>query len=295
MQLTSVDREAIKLTAMLLAAEKWAPGYYKTPEQHAELIKAEAEWQIVLTKFFRNMKKQVRDYVNWDQYNHQLNLHPQLDRTTLDYDVDVIINDDQIDQADGNFIKVSLSTVNRIVGASWAASDILYGQTGIHSQSELLQQLTTKQVAALVGKKVLPDGSIVDNPDAKYNVIETVRKDIAQSIKTSLGLGETTDEAISRMEDIINEEQRAELIAQTEAVAAWNASLMEYGSQTDAVGKEWEDAGAEDECADDSDQGPIGIDEEFSSGDQEPPAHPRCRCSIRLIYRDEAEQNGYDF
>jgi hypothetical protein len=293
--MNEVEREAIKLTAMLSAAEKWAPGYAATPQQHAQMLKAEAELQIVLTKFFRNMKGKVRDFVNWDQYNHQRQLNPeQLDRTKLDYNVDVIVNDEQIDQNDGQFIKVSFSSVNKIVQASWAAAEIRYAiPTDTHSTSAILQSLSTDQVAKLVGKKVLPDGSIVDNPDASYNVMDTVRKDIAQSIKTSLGLGETTDEAIARMEDIINEVDRAELIAQTESVAAWNASLMQYGSETEAVGKTWETAGAEDECADDEDQGPIPIDDEFGSGDSEPPAHPRCRCSLRLIYQQEWDDNGY--
>jgi hypothetical protein len=67
-----VDREAVKLTAMLSAAEFWNPLYSKTPEQHAQLVKGEAELQVILTRLFRDMSKQAGDYVNWDQYNYQV-------------------------------------------------------------------------------------------------------------------------------------------------------------------------------------------------------------------------------
>ncbi len=293
---TLIEREAVRLTAILAASEKWAPQYGKAPEQHADLINAEAELQLVLTKFFKNMQKQVRDYVNWQHYDYQVSLNKPatLSRDTLDYNIDVVVNSQQIDNNDTNFIKVSLKTVQKAVTAGFMAAELTAKAPplGIPSTSALIQKLSTKQVANLVGKTVNDDGSIVDNPKAEFNVIDTVRNDIAQSVKTSLGLGETTDEAVARMAEVINPIDRAETIARTESVNAYNAGVMQFGDLSNAVGKEWDTAGADDICADNEDEGPIAFDDDFSSGDSEPPAHPNCRCAIRLIYQDEWDANG---
>ena len=47
--------------------------------------------------------------------------------------------------------------------------------------------------------------------------------------------------------------------------------------------KEWttaEDDLVSEDCEANGDQGPIGIDEAFDSGDDAPPAHPQCRCVL---------------
>jgi hypothetical protein len=295
--MNTLEREAVRLTAMLAATENFAPSYSNTPEQHAQLIKAEAELQLVLTKFFKNMQSKVHDFVNWQHYEYQVgqNRHNTLDRQKLDYNIDVIVNDEQIDNNDTPFIKLTLKTIEKATKAGFIAAELApkAPTLGLPGVNAIIQNLSTKHVASLVGKKVLKDGSIVDNPNTAYNIMDTVRNDIATSIKTSLGLGETTDEAVQRMSDIIDPVDRAELIAQTESVNAYNAGLMEFGNQSDAVGKEWETAGAEDECADNEAEGPIPFDDDFVSGDSEPTAHPRCRCALRLIYQEEWDAGGY--
>lgn len=289
--MNELEREAVKLTAMLSATRSWAPIYSKTPAQHAALINAQAELQIVLTKFFRGMQKKARDFANWTQYEYQLHAnHPStLARQTLAYNVEVIVNNQQIDSNDGSFIKISFGTVSKMVSAGWEASEILHNiPTRIPSTSALIQQLTTKQVAKLVGKQVLPDGTIVDNPNAAYNIMDTVRNDVASSIKTSLGLGETTEEAVVRMQGIISPIQRAQRIVNTESVNAYQAGVTEFGTQSGAVGKEWEtDSDPCPVCETNADEGPIPFDQDFDSGDSEPTAHPNCLCGKRTIYQDE--------
>lgn len=275
----AVEREAVRLTAMLAATEDWAPLYSKTPEQHAELLNRRAELELVLTKFFRAMARSASDFVNWDQYNYQVR---------LDYNVEVIVNEQQLDQWDGSFIKVTLQTVNKLIMAGVVASELNYQiPLGIQSTSAIIQNLSTREVAKLVGKRVEDDGSIIDNPNPEYNVLETVRKDIAESVKTSLGLGETTDEAILRMRGIIADPMRAELIAQTEAVNAYQAGVTEFGILSKAVGKEWVTAGAVDVCTDYEHEGPVPFDHLFGGYLEGPTAHPRCKCAKRLIYQEE--------
>ena len=287
----TLEREAVRTTAMLLAAEKWPKIYGKAPDQHAALIQNQARMQLILTKFFKSMAAKANDFVNWDHYDYQVRQAAKATLDKLDFNVDVIINDDQIDGFDGMFIQLNLKTVNNLVAAGAQAGEITYNRPlGIHSTDAIIQKLSTKQVAALVGKSVAKDGRFIDNPNAAYNITDTVREDIAQGIKVSLALGETSEQATARIADIIGQGgYRAERIANTEAVNAYNAGVMEFGNQSGAVGKEWEDAGATDECADNAAQGIIGIDDTFDTGDDSPPAHPNCLCAVRLVYQDELD------
>lgn len=286
-----IEREAVRLTAMLSATENWSPYYAQTPDQHAALVTHEAQLQLVLTKFFKALQIQATNFVNPYQYNFQLQQHrTSLGKEKLDYDVSVVINDQTIEQNNGTFIKVTLQTVNRLITDGIAASEILYKiPFGVPTTSALIQNLSTEEVAKLVGKKVnyADDGtidSIVDNPRAEYNIMETVRNDIANSVKTSLNLGETTDEAIERVKQVINPVERAELIAQTESVNAYQAGVTQFGKKTGAAGKEWLTAGATDVCAQYAELGPVPFDYEYGGSLQGPTAHPRCRCARRLIY-----------
>jgi uncharacterized protein YdaL len=284
-----VEREAIRLTSLLIAGEDWAKQYYKAPEQHAELIQQEAKLQVLLVKYYREMSKKAGDFINWDHYNYQAAQAKQakLSRTKLDFNVDVIINDSQIDDLDQDFIQLTLRTASQIVAIGAQAGEIIYNvPLNIQSTDAIIQALGKKQVAALVGKKVLKDGSIIDNPHPLYNTNDTVRADIAESIKTSLALGETTEQATARIADIINNPARAERIARTESVNAYNAGMIEFGNQSEAVGEEWMDAGATDECADYASRGPQPFGTGWD-GEDAPPAHPNCRCAIRLIYGEE--------
>lgn len=291
------EEELIRLSAMTLATEDWSKQYSKSPTQHAVLIKNNAKLLVLLTKYYRSMANSAEDFVNWQHYNYQVSQGKpagQLSRETLDYDVSVIVNDNIIDSWDDAFIKLTLQTVTNIAAAGAKAGEEIYKvPLGIQGTDAAIQKLGTQQVAKLVGKSVQKDGKIVDNPDPDYNVGSTVRNDIAQSVKTSLALGEDKAAAIKRMQTVISNPARAERISNTESVNAFNKGTMEFADQSNAVGKEWEDAGSEDECADNAAQGPIGIDESFDSGDDEPTAHPNCRCAVRLVYQKEWDANDY--
>lgn len=274
-----IEIEAVKLTAMLLTAEDWSDEYRKSPKQYAELIKNEAKMQVILTKFFAGMGRSASDFVNWDQYNYQVQ---------LDYDVNVIVNDRQIDEWDDKFIKVTLKVVEDLVITGALAGQEIYSiPFGISSANAIMQRLGVSQVARLVGRKVLDDGSIVKNPDAKYNILSTVRKDIAQSVKTSLGIGETVQEATQRIRGVISDITRAELIARTESVNAYQAGLTEFGRQSGAVGKEWTSSGAKDVCLEYERLGPVEYEYQYGGRLDGPAAHPNCRCSRRFIYQEE--------
>lgn len=273
------EREAIRLTALITASEDWSTEYKKDPETHAKLIKKQSKWQIELVKMYRELAQKSHLLVNWGSYNGQL---------MADYNVEVLINDDGFDEFDGEFIKISLDLVADIIAAGAKAGENIYKiPLGIESTDAIIQKLATDRVAALVGKKVLKDGTIVDNPRAEMNITETIRENILQSIKTSLALGEDAKTAMTRMQEIIDNPTRAEMITRTESVNAYQAGLREFADESDAKGKEWQTAGGCEICEGNAAAGPIPVSEAFPSGDMEPVAHPNCRCGIRYLYKNE--------
>ena len=88
---------------------------------------------------------------------------------------------------------------------------------------------------------------------------------------------------------------RSEMIARTEVLAAHNqGNLQGYRDAAQAgvrVMKQWL-SDNDDECGDNSDEGPIELDEDFPSGDDAPPAHPNCRCSLAPYLPEEEEGGG---
>lgn len=88
---------------------------------------------------------------------------------------------------------------------------------------------------------------------------------------------------------------RAELVAVTEVGEAYEkgASIVAAGLQAQGlvIEKSWLDVGDEAECPEcegNAEDGWIGEDDSYSSGDDEPPAHPACRCTNeRRVQPDE--------
>jgi hypothetical protein len=284
-ELHAIEDEVERFDRLILASENWSPFYAKDAITHAKLIRTEAKLRRVTRKFFREQATKAKKFVNWDEYKAAVKA----------YQIDVLVNDVALDEMNNTFIKIAFDPIAQAVSLGTIAAQNIYGRPiASDTTTALVQQLARDQIARLVGKLVKPDGSVVDNPKAGYSISSVTRDDIRQSLHTSISMGETIQEATDRIAQTINDPMRAELIAQTETVNAYQGGLLKAGQNSGAVGKEWHDLGAEDVCADNTDDGPIPIDAQFPSGDDAPTAHPRCRCGMRLIYQEEADREGYD-
>lgn len=74
---------------------------------------------------------------------------------------------------------------------------------------------------------------------------------------------------------------RAQMIAQTELNDAFNQSVLHFGREAGGVTKTWEvDLNPCIICIANALQGAIPIEDDFESGDDAPPSHPNCQCSI---------------
>ena len=287
------------LSAGILAAEDWADGYHKAPDSHAKMIKLGARFQRQVLEHLKNVADEIPKTIDWFNYQRAVFdqrqamlaavTDPEVDPAHIEaYDVNVIINHDAVNQQDQAFIKVVFDTVASIIETGVESGQEEYGRPlpfSLTNTSEIIQNLTTEQLANLVGMKVdKVTGMIVPNPNPAYSIDETTRTKIANSIKTSIRLGENQKQATKRLTDIIADPARADLIAYTETVRAYAEGRHAYGKASGATGKYWSDNLATDICADNTGQGTIPIDEDFLSGDPYEPAHPHCKCITVLVY-----------
>lgn len=170
---------------------------------------------------------------------------------------------------------------------------------GVGSRGDLVNQVNhraedfaTERAAELVGMKYDEDGNLVFNPDAEYSIDgytrDELRSVISQGMQDGIGLDGIAD-SIEDLRDVDGmspfSAYRASMIARTETANAHNqGALFGYQAARDAgvnVMKQWITADDPcDDCADNEDQGPIDLDDDFDSGDDAPPAHPQCECDI---------------
>lgn len=273
----------------LVAAEAWSSRYKKDRPTFKKIIRVEARLRREIRSVFRDMAAKADQAVNWNQYAQQMNqVQASVEPLKAAVDVEVIVNDDYFDELDALFFSLTFETISTAIATGAQAGENLYNiPLGIRSTDAQIQQLTTDRLAWLVGKRVDKSGAIVDNPKPEYRISNKTRDDIAKNIQTGIALGEDKATMTKRLETIVLNPRRAETIAQTETVNAYGEGMVEFGRESGATGKEWEDVAATDVCAENSGQGIIGLEDAFLSGDVAPAAHTGCRCNLRIVYSNE--------
>jgi len=287
----AIERELELTTRALLAAnqaagEDWAAEYARAPKQHAELIKLTAKMHRQVFTYLRELAKQAPQFVNWFEY-HSAVFEQQRQMSVVSseveaYNVNVVVKNDNVSQSDQQFIKVVFDTVAATIATGAESMVVEHGRPpiGLTTTSVTIQNLTTEQLANLVGMKVVdknkPTEHVIPNPNPAYNIDETTRTRIANSIKTSIRLGENQEQAVKRLQQVIADPARADMIAYTETVRAYATGRATYAQQSGAVAKHWYDSNAIDICSDNTAEGWIPMGADFVSGDPNEPAHPNC-------------------
>ena len=180
-------------------------------------------------------------------------------------------------------------------------------QLGVDMPEDLVNQVNDEAVriakdraAELVGKRVLDDGTIIDNPNPQWAITNSTRDMIRDVIADELEQNIGRDAIIEGIEDAAAfSEDRATTIAITEiARANSQAALTTYqGARSIGVKvkKEWIVAADEkvcDDCMENADAGPIDLDDDFPSGDDAPPGHPDCRCALSPVVEDDDDEGA---
>lgn len=146
-----------------------------------------------------------------------------------------------------------------------------------------------RRSAELVGMKILPDGSIVPNPDPKWAITESTREQIREQVRHAIEDGDSNDTLADTIASShLFSEDRAETIARTELKKA-DAHGALIGYQESGVEEKESllsfdhEEGACEICEENAAEGPIPITDSFPSGDDEPDYHPNCNCSVAPV------------
>lgn len=156
-----------------------------------------------------------------------------------------------------------------------------------------------KRAAELVGMRNVDtkeEPEWITNPNAEYSITESTRENLRGLVSKSIDEGWSPQELSSAIEDSeLFSDSRAMTIARTETAFADSAGNMDaYRASGVVTGKKWivgSNHDDDDECDDNADAGVIGIDEDFPSGDDFAPAHPRCTCDVIPEIIDEEEES----
>lgn len=154
-----------------------------------------------------------------------------------------------------------------------------YAQVGADTTDDLFDQINARAIA-------WADQHVAD---LVAQIDETTRDEVRSAVENGLAAGMSTDEIAESISDIgAFSDMRSALIANTEVANANSAgALVGYKTARDAgvdVRKEWlVDDEPCDICQGNADDGAIDLDEEFSSGDDAPSAHPHCLCSLSPV------------
>ena len=290
-QIEATEDELYKLNLVVLAAEDWSESYHKDKPTFAKLIKLEATMERVLRRYFRDLSDNAQRFIDPSAYVRELYRRQGIQAATSDdFNVDVILKELEIEDSDQTFLKIVFDLIAEGAAVGAASGEQIYNRyLGMTSTSAEIQRFAREQAAYLVGKKVGKDGTIVDNPNAKYKISNTTREDIRSSLRTSLSLGEDQAAAVERLRSAIKNPRRAELIAQTEAVNAYQGGLLAFGEKSGATGKESQALNTSDMCADFARQGVVSLNYLYGGQWLGPSYHPRCRCGLRLIYPEGAQ------
>jgi len=131
---------------------------------------------------------------------------------------------------------------------------------------------------------IKPKGALQGLLDRRGIVIDGISQTKIDRIGTVLGdalaSGITPSKVSIMVDQVINDPQQALTIAQTEMSRAVSVASRNLYEDSGVTQVEWLVAEGCDDCQENADASPIGIDETFPTGDTEPPAHPNCMCSL---------------
>lgn len=118
--------------------------------------------------------------------------------------------------------------------------------------------------------------------------LDSMQELIGDAIDNRLSVEDLARNLTGELEDFsLN---RARVIARTEMADAFAQSALDKLNDYNIEYKQWISySDCCDVCTDNEDDGPIPVDENFSSGDDAPPAHPNCRCTIAGARAPEEE------
>jgi len=185
------------------------------------------------------------------------------------------------------------------------AGRLALGQVGAETTETMFEQLNVRarefaehRAAELVGRRVLPDGRIVDSANPNMAITESTRNMLRDTIEQGITENLSADAIADRIQTGATfSAERAKLIAHTEIAAANSqGALAGYFTARAAgvdVAKEWLNGSRPcPTCLANAEAGPVELEDTFPSGHTASPAHPKCECAISPVIRDTGDQTS---
>lgn len=236
--------------------EPYHPDYRKNKQSFNLLVKQTVAFNRAMDSYFQSLSKKIPQLV-------------KLDKVKADEISDMI--DDGIFDEEAQELASIMHTAIAPIFKNGAASES--AGSSVDGNDAPSQKFLRKYTVKLAG-----------------DVTKETKKRVTESIKTSLDLGEDRDELTARLTDIVDDDYRAEMIAQTESIRAYTQGRIAVGIDLGYEGKEWQWPGDSDckICPALQELGPIAIDDDFDIGDDYgpydgAPAHPWCQCRVKLV------------
>ena len=253
-----------QLHVVIHAAEEWQDGGYKaSPKTFLELLRLEAALETATAEYLHGVSTRALKYVDWSRLPEPIKADAG----------PVANNDDEAWKQEQILLTAAIfQIINDLVATGAIAGESLYGiHMGFTSLDDAIMQAARKHTAQMVSR-----------------VTETTRNLIREAVAQSIALGEDVNAAKARLIKIIDNPVRAELIAQTEPVNAYQTGLKHYASTTGAKQKTWDGLSGACQICSPLIGVTIDIDELFTLSNgievDHPSGHPRCRCSLIYIY-----------
>lgn len=189
-----------------------------------------------------------------------------------------------------------LNTVAKRAGLQALAQLKITDEVSTESVSEEALKFAKERSAELVGMKYV-DGELVTNPNAEWAITDSTRDMLRGSIEAGVNDGLSVDALAEKLESSYAfSAERAQVIARTELANAhtqgnldsWKNSGVVAGKQS-VLASEHD---IDDICNQAADDGVVGIDSLFSTGDAGPPYHPNCECALFAVLGEREAGEG---
>jgi P2-related tail formation protein len=257
-----------QLHVAIHAAEEWQESYKASPDTFRLLLSLEAALETATAEYLHELSSRATQYVDWSRMPEPVKADAG----------PVANNDDPVWKQEQILLTAAvIDIITDLVATGAVAGETLYGipigysTLEFASLDEAIMQAARKLTAEMVA-----------------NVTETTRRLIRESVAKSIALGETADFATVRLMNVIDNPVRAQLIAQTEPVNAYQTGLKHYANQTGAKEKTWDGLSGACQICSPVIGKTIAIDGLFvlANGKEvdRPAGHVRCRCSLIYIY-----------
>ncbi|MDQ0825414.1 P2-related tail formation protein [Arthrobacter sp. B2I5] len=252
-----------ELHVAIHASEEWQDGYKASPDTFRRLLELEASLETAVGEYLHELSDRAVKYVDWSRLPEPI----KADAGPVANNDDPVWNQEQV-----LLTAATIELITELIATGAIAGEYLYGiHMGFSSLDDAIMQAARLYTAQMV-----------------KGITETTRKLIRESVAKSIALGEDAQKATARLRTVIDNPVRADLIAQTEPVNAYQTGLRHYASATGAKKKTWDGLRGACQLCTPLIGKTIDIDELFTTPNgaelDHPAAHPRCRCSLVYIY-----------